>query len=76
MIKVERKPDGSYGTMEPCELRTWLTKRNHLTTHVFSTPSTVPYRREGLVYEHGWYDPVETRRSPDFNKGSMILVTG
>lgn len=79
MIKVERKADGNYGTTELLRTTDFgdqtkppLLYQGHLYAQ-YGTNS----RREGLVCmsldgKILW----KTRRSPDFNKGSMILVDG
>jgi len=79
MIKVEKKPDGSYGTTEL--LRTVefgdQTKPPILHNGYFYAQNGTNDRRDGLVCmsmdgKIMW----KTGRSPDFNKGSMILADG
>ncbi len=79
MIKVEKKADGSYGTTE-------LFK-----TEEFGDQTKPPILHDGYFYaEYGTnsrHDGLscmstdgrimwKTKRDPDFNKGSMILVDG
>jgi len=79
MIKVERKADGSYGTTEL------------FTTEEFGDQTKPPVLHNGCFYaQYGTnsrHDGLtcmsmdgqimwKTKRSPDFNKGSMILVDG
>jgi len=79
MIKVEKKADGSYGTTEV------------FTTEEFGDQTKPPILHKGYFYaQYGTNDRRDglvcmsmdgrimwkTGRSPDFNKGSMILVGG
>ena len=79
MIKVEKKADGSYGTTEL------------FTTEEFGDQTKPPVLRNGYFYaQYGTnsrHDGLscmsmdgqimwKTKRSPDFNKGSMILADG
>lgn len=79
MIQVEKKADGSYGTKE---LFTTVefgdqTKTPLLHNGYFYAQYGTNNRRDGLVCMNMdgqimW----KTKRAPDFNKGSMILVEG
>lgn len=79
MIKVEKKEDGSYGTTE---LFTTVefgdqTKPPVLHNGYFYAQYGTNNRRDGLVCmkmdgQIMW----KTKKSPDFNKGSMILADG
>jgi len=79
MIKVEKKADGSYGTTEL------------FTTEEFGDQTKPPILHNGYFYAHydtnSRHDGLvcmsmdgkvmwKTGRSPNFNKGSMILVDG
>jgi len=79
MIKVEKKADGSYGTTEL------------FTTKEFGDQTKPPVLHKGHFYgQYGTNDRRDgmvcmsmdgqimwkTKRSPDFNKGSMILADG
>jgi outer membrane protein assembly factor BamB len=79
MIKVEKKGDGSFGTTEL------------FTTEEFGGHTKPPILHEGFFYgQYGTNDRRDglvcmgmdgtimwkTKRSPDFNKGSMILADG
>jgi outer membrane protein assembly factor BamB len=79
MIKVEKKPDGSYGTTEAFRTVEFgdQTKPPILHNGYFYAQNGTNDRRDGLVCMSMdgkilW----KTGRSPDFNKGSMILVDG
>ncbi len=79
MIKVEKKADGSYGTTELFTTEEFgdQTKPPVLHNGYFYAQYGTNRRRDGLVCmsmdgQIMW----KTRRSPDFNKGSMILVDG
>ncbi len=79
MIKVEKKADGSYGTTELFTTEEFgdQTKPPILHNGYFYAQYGTNSRRDGLVCmsmdgQVMW----KTRRSPDFNKGSMILVDG
>ena len=79
MIKVEKKADGSYGTTELLRTTDFgdQTKPPILHEGHFYAQYGTNSRREGLVCmsldgKILW----KTRRSPDFNKGSTILVDG
>ncbi|MFZ9023239.1 MAG: PQQ-binding-like beta-propeller repeat protein [Anaerohalosphaeraceae bacterium] len=79
MIKVEKKPDGSYGTTELFTTEEFgdQTKPPILYKDYFYAQYGTNRRRDGLVCmsmdgKVMW----KTERSPDFNKGSMILVDG
>jgi outer membrane protein assembly factor BamB len=79
MIKVEKKADGSYGTTELFTTEEFgdQTKPPVLHNGYFYAQYGTNRRRDGLVCmgKDGkimW----KTRRSPDFNKGSMILADG
>jgi len=79
MIKVEKKTDGSYGTTELFTSEEFgdQTKPPILHNDHFYAQYGTNSRRDGLVCmsmdgQIKW----STRRSPDFNKGSMILVDG
>lgn len=79
MIKVEKKTDGSYGTTELFTTEEFgdQTKPPILHNGYFYAQYGTNSRRDGLVCMNMegrimW----STRRSPDFNKGSMILVDG
>lgn len=79
MIKVEKQADGSYGTTELFTTEEFgdQTKPPILHNGYFYAQYGTNSRRDGLVCmsmdgEILW----KTRRSPDFNKGSMILVDG
>lgn len=79
MIKVEKKTDGSYGTTELFTTEEFgdQTKPPILHNGHFYAQYGTNSRRDGLVCmsmdgQIKW----STRRSPDFNKGSMILVDG
>jgi outer membrane protein assembly factor BamB len=79
MIKVEKQADGSYGTTELFTTEEFgdQTKPPILHNGYFYAQYGTNRRRDGLVCmsmdgEILW----KTRRSPDFNKGSMILVDG
>lgn len=79
MIKVEKKSDGSYSTTEFFTTEEFgdHTKPPVLHNGYFHAQYGTNSRRDGLVCmsmdgQIMW----KTRRSPDFNKGSMILVDG
>lgn len=79
MIKVEKKPDGSYGTTEIFTTEEFgdQTKPPILHNSHFYAQFGTNSRRDGLVCmsmdgEILW----KTKRSPSFNKGSMILADG
>jgi outer membrane protein assembly factor BamB len=79
MIKVEKKTDGSYGTTELFTTEEFgdQTKPPILHNGHFYAQYGTNSRRDGLLCmsmdgQIKW----STRRSPDFNKGSMILVDG
>jgi outer membrane protein assembly factor BamB len=79
MIKVEKKGDGSYGTKELFTTEEFgaHTQPPVLYNGYFYAQYGTNSRRDGLVCmsmdgKIMW----KTRRSPDFNKGSMILVDG
>ena len=79
MIKVEKKADGSYGTTELFTTKEFgdQTKPPILHKGYFYTQYGTNSRRDGMVCmsmngKIMW----KTRRDPDFNKGSMILVDG
>jgi outer membrane protein assembly factor BamB len=79
MIKVEKNADGSYGTTELFTTEEFgdQTKPPILHNGYFYAQYGTNNRRDGLVCmsmdgKIMW----KTKRSPDFNKGSMILVDG
>ncbi|MGA2255356.1 MAG: PQQ-binding-like beta-propeller repeat protein [Thermoguttaceae bacterium] len=79
MLKVERKADGSYGTTELFTTKEFgdQTKPPVLHNGYFYGQYGTNSRRDGLVCmsmdgQIKW----KTKRSPDFNKGSMILADG
>jgi len=79
MIKVEKKADGSYGTTELFTTREFgdQTKPPILHKGYLYAQYGTNSRRDGMVCmsmdgKIMW----KTKRSPDFNKGSMILVDG
>ncbi|OHB80437.1 MAG: hypothetical protein A2Z25_01675 [Planctomycetes bacterium RBG_16_55_9] len=79
MIKVEKKADGSYGTTELFTTEEFgdQTKPPILHNGYFYAQYGTNFRRDGMVCmsmdgKIMW----STRRSPDFNKGSMILADG
>jgi outer membrane protein assembly factor BamB len=79
MIKVERKADGSYGTTEVFRTEEFgdQTKPPILYNGYFYAQYGTNNRRDGLACmsmdgQIMW----KTKRSPDFNKGSMILADG
>lgn len=79
MIKVEKQADGSYGTKELFTTEEFgdQTKPPILHNGYFYAQYGTNSRRDGLVCmsmdgQVMW----KTRRSPAFNKGSMILVDG
>ncbi len=79
MIKVEKKADGSYGTTELFTTEEFgdQTKPPILHNGYFYAQYGTNRRRDGLTCmsmdgKIMW----KTRRSPDFNKGSMILADG
>ncbi len=79
MIKVEKKPDGSYGTTELFTTREFGDQTKppvQYKGHFYAQYGTNS-RRDGMVCMSMegkilW----KTKRSPDFNKGSMILADG
>jgi outer membrane protein assembly factor BamB len=79
MIKVEKKADGSYGTTELFTTEEFgdQTKPPILHNGYFYAQYGANRRRDGLVCM-GMDGKImwKTKRSPDFNKGSMILVDG
>ena len=79
MIKVEKKEDGSYGTAELFTTEDFgdQTKRPILHDGFFYAQYGTNDRRDGLVCM-GMDGTIrwKTKRSPDFNKGSMILADG
>ena len=79
MIKVEKKKDGSYGTAELFTTEDFgdQTKRPILHDGFFYAQYGTNDRRDGMVCM-GMDGSImwKTRRSPDFNKGSMILADG
>ena len=79
MIKVEKKADGSYGTTELFTTEEFgdQTKPPVLHNGYFYAQYGTNNRRDGLVCMNMdgqimW----KTKRSPNFNKGSMILADG
>ena len=79
MIKVEKKADGSYGTTELFRTKEFgdQTKPPVLHKRHFYAQYGTNSRRDGMVCmsmdgEILW----KTKRSPEFTKGSMILVDG
>jgi outer membrane protein assembly factor BamB len=79
MIKVEKKADGSYGITELFTTEEFgdQTKPPILHNGYFYAQYGTNSRRDGLACmsmdgQVMW----KTKRSPDFNKGSMILVDG
>lgn len=77
MIKVERGADGSYGTTELFKTKEFGDQTKPPVQHKghFYAQYTTNSRRDGLVCMSMegrilW----KTKRAPDFNKGSMILV--
>ena len=79
MIKVEKKADGTYGTTELFTTEEFgdQTKPPILHKGYFYAQYGTNGRRDGLVCmsmdgQIMW----KTKRSPDFNKGSMILADG
>ncbi len=79
MIEVEKKADGSYGTKELFKTEEFgdQTKPPILHNGYFYAQFGTNRTRDGLTCmnmdgEIMW----KTKRSPDFNKGSMILVDG
>ena len=79
MIKVEKKADGSYGTTELFTTEEFgdHTKPPILHNGYFYAQYGTNSRRDGMVCmsmdgKIMW----KTKRSPDFNKGSMILADG
>ena len=79
MIEVEKKADGSYGTTELFKTEEFgdQTKPPILHDGYFYAEYGTNRRRDGLVCmsmdgQIMW----KTKRSPDFNKGSLILVDG
>ena len=79
MIKVEKKTDGSYGTTELFTTEEFgdQTKPPVLHNGYFYAQFGTNRRRDGLVCmdmegKIMW----QTKRTPDFNKGSMILADG
>jgi outer membrane protein assembly factor BamB len=79
MIKVAKKADGSYGTTELFTTEEFgdQTKPPILHNGYFYAQFGTNRRRDGLVCMNMdgqimW----KTKRSPDFNKGSMILADG
>ena len=79
MIKVEKKPDGTYGTKE---LFTTVefgdqTKTPILYNGYFYAQYGTNNRRDGLVCMDMKGNIMwKTKRAPDFNKGSMVLADG
>lgn len=79
LIKVEKKPDGTYGATEVFRTREFgdQTKPPLVYKRHFYAQYGTNNRRDGmacmsLTGEILW----KTKRSPDFNKGSMILADG
>jgi outer membrane protein assembly factor BamB len=79
MIRVEKKADGSYGTTELFKTEEFgdQTKPPILHNGYFYAQYSTNSRHDGLVCmsmdgQIMW----KTKRSPDFNKGSMILADG
>jgi len=79
MIKVEKKADGSYGTTELFTTEEFgdQTKPPILHNGYFYAQYSTNSRHDGLTCmsmdgQIMW----KTKRSPDFNKGSMILADG
>ena len=79
MIKVEKKADGSYGTTELFKTEEFgdQTKPPILHNGYFYAQFGTNNRRDGLVCM-GMDGKImwKTERSPNFNKGSMILADG
>ncbi len=79
MIRVEKKADGSYGTTELFKTEEFgdQTKPPVLHDGYFYAQYGTNSRRDGLVCM-GMNGQImwKTKRDPDFNKGSMILVDG
>jgi len=79
MIKVEKKADGSYGATELFTTEEFgdQTKPPILYNGHFYAQYGTNNRRDGLVcMTMGGKILWKTKRSPDFNKGSMILADG
>ena len=79
MIKVEKKADGSYSTTELFTTEEFgdQTKPPILHNGYFYAQYGTNRRRDGMVCMSMDGDIMwKTKRSPDFNKGSMILVDG
>jgi len=79
MLKVEKKPDGSYAAAELFRTKQFgdQTKSPVLYKGHFYAEYGTNERRDGMVCmsmdgEIKW----KTKRAPDFNKGSMILADG
>ena len=79
MIKIEKQPDGSYGTTELIRTEEFgdQTKPPLLIDGYFYAQYGTNNRRDGLTCmrldgEIMW----KTKRDPNFNKGSMILADG
>jgi hypothetical protein len=79
MLKVEKKADGSYGTTELFTTEEFgdQTKSPIVCNGYFYAQYGTNGRRDGLVCmsvdgKVMW----KTKRSPDFNKGSMVLADG
>jgi len=79
MIKVEKKPDGSYGTTELFTTREFGDQTKppvQYKGHLYAQYGTNS-RRDGMVCMTTEGNILwKTKRSPDFNKGSMILADG
>jgi outer membrane protein assembly factor BamB len=79
MIKVEKKADGSYETTELFTTEEFgdQTKPPVLHDGYFYAQYGTNRRRDGLVCMNMEGEIIwKTKRAPDFNKGSMILVDG
>jgi len=79
MIKVARQADGSYGTTELFTTEEFGDQTKPPLRHngYFYAQYGTNRRRDGLVCMSAAGEILwSTRRSPDFNKGSMILVDG
>ena len=79
MIKVEKKADGSYGTTELFKTKEFGDQTKPPVVHKghFYAQYGTNERRDGLAcMDMDGKILWKTKRSPDFNKGSMILADG
>jgi outer membrane protein assembly factor BamB len=79
MLKIDKKPDGSFGVTELFVTEEFgdHTKPPIFYNGYFYAQYSTNYRRDGLTCMNADGEIMwKTKRDPDFNKGSMILADG